>query len=203
MQPQTPSPNPQQYDFIMKDRQPTKKGFKLAFLKLPKPVLIFLGAVLGVIILIIALSVISGSGKSANVDYISAIARAQEISRVSTAVEQLSKDVDTQNLASTTNSALTSAQTQLSDYLTARSIKIVPTSLTVYMSEATDIQMQTAASNGNLASTYTAYLKTQLSAYQASLQAAYKTAEDNGKTILDEAYNSAKAILSSPQLNRS
>lgn len=200
MQPQKPaSPNPQ-YDFIMSDKQASQKGLKLPSLGLPKPVKIGLAVLIGLIILIVAYSLLT-SGKSSNSQlYASALARAQEIARVSTSVGTLAQDSQTQNLAATTQNALSSEQAQITSYLAEQKIKVSTSSLAADDNTATDTQMQNAATNGNLPGVYASYLKTQLAEYQNDLQSVYKTAGPNGKTILNSAYNSTVVLLAIPQV---
>lgn len=200
MQPQSPNP---QYDFIMKDGQRAKKGFGLPKLNLPRPVLISLAGIVGLFILIIGYSLLSSGKTSSSQGYVAAMARAQEIARVSTSVATLAQDSPTQNLAATAQNTLSSEQAQLTTYLKGQKIKVSTVALAADKSSATDTQMQTASTNGNLASVYAAYLKTQLGLYQKEIQIAYKTAGPSGKAILNAAYASVKVILASPQVANS
>jgi hypothetical protein len=197
MQPQSSNPN---YDFIMKDGQQVKKGFGLPKLNLPKPIKIGLAVIIGLFVLIIIYSLFSSGKTSSSQGYAAAMARAQEISRVSTSVGTLAKDSQTQDLAATTQNSLASEQSQLASYLKGQKIKITTATLAADKNSATDTQMQTASTNGNLAGVYASYLKTQLGLYQTELQAAYKTAGPSGKAILNTAFSSVKVILASPQV---
>jgi hypothetical protein len=198
MQPQTPS---QQFDFITKDGPAaSKKGFKLPSTGLPKILTRSILIVFILAILIVVYSIIAGSSGSRDEDYIGALARGQEIIRVSTNVGQLSQNPSTQNLAATIQASLTSQQSQITTYLTGQKVKVSTAQLNADQNSSTDSQMQTASTNGNLDDTYYAYLKTQLGVYQNDLQTAYKSAGPHGKVILTSAYNSVQVILQSSQL---
>ena len=196
MQPRAPNSN---YDFIMKDGQPAKKGFKLPSTGLPKKAVWAIGGVLGLMILAVIYSAVSGGGGSGQ-PYANALARGQEIIRVSTSVGQLAQDVPTQNLAATTQNALTSEQTQLTAYLTTQKIKVSTLALNGDKNTSTDSAMQTANTNGNLNSVYAAYLKSQLQLYAADLKTAYNSSGSHGKTILSNAFNSTEVLLQSPEI---
>ncbi len=197
MQPQTPS---QQFDFITQDGQPSKKGSGLPLPHLPKLAWIILGAVFGVIVLVIIVSSISGNKGDNSQNYLVALARGQEIIRVSTSVGQLAQDTPTQNLSATVQNSLTSEQTQLTSYLADQKVKPGTLQLAADKNSNTDTQMQTASTNGNLSGVYASYLKAQLATYETDLQQAYKNAGPKGKTILSNAYNSVQVILQSPQV---
>jgi hypothetical protein len=200
MQPQTPvSPTPQ-YDFILKDKQAPKKGLSLPALNLPKPIIYGLGVFIILIIFAIVASLLSSGSNNSILAYTSVQARAQEIVRVSTSVEALAQDAPTQDLATTTLNVLGNEQTRLSAYLTLNKIKLSTAGLAGDMNSATDTQMQTASTNGDLNAVFTAYLKSQLALYSGELQNAYKVAGSHGKTILSGDYTSTQTLLSDPQI---
>ena len=199
MQPQAPSPNPN-LDFILKNGQPAKKGFKLPTAGLPKLAVRILAGVFILAVLVVIYSIIAGRGGSSSQDYVNALARGQEIIRVSTSVATLSTDSQTQNLAATTQNTLASEQAQLTSYLTTQKLKVGDAALNVDKNSATDTQMQTASTNGNLSSVYTSYLKAQLQKYRTDLQTAYKSSGPHGKAILSAAYDSVGIILASSQV---
>ena len=197
MQPQTPS---QQFDFITQGGKPAKSGSRLPLPHLPKLAWIILGIGLGILILVVAVSALSGNKGGNSLNYVAAMARSQEIIRVSTNVGQLATDSPTQNLAATVQSSLASEQAQLTSYLATQKIKASTAQLAADQNSNTDNQMKTASTNGNLSSVYASYLKAQLAAYETDLQTAYKDAGPKGKSILSAAYNSVQVILQSSQV---
>jgi hypothetical protein len=198
MQPSQPaSPNPQ-YDFIMNSGQQPKKGW-LPNLGLPRPVQYGLAAVLVLIVLIISWALLFGGKSGSTQEIISLMARAQEISRVSTLAGQQTQDSNTKALAATVNSALGSQETQLKNYLSIAGQKIDSKLLAADQNSAIDTQLQSAVQNNNLESTYINYLSDNLTAYKSSITSEFtKTSSSQLKAILSDAYDSVQTILSSP-----
>lgn len=200
MQPTSPDPK---FDFMLKNNQPAKKG--LAVPRMSKPLKIGLGVIVGVFLLIIISSVLSGRNKGATQPIINAMARGQEIIRV-TQLTQLTQqqlplqDPTTQALAATVFSSLTSDQQQLASYLAINHTKISKVQLAIDTDKTTDSSLQSASQNNNMDGAYASYLKTNLSTYEVDLQTAYKAAGPKGKAILKSAYDGTATLLSSPLL---
>lgn len=189
------------YDFILKDQQKSGSGFKLPnFSNGRLPFLILGGLIVLIFLIIIVSSFFKGGGVNSE-DLISAMAKAQEIARVSTlADQQTSADTGVHSTALTTVSSLSSDQAQLTSYLTSNGHKVGAKELAVDLDKSTDTAMQTAASNGSLAGFYYSYLKKNLADYQNKINEAYKTSPTNARVILKTAYDSTTVILASPQL---
>lgn len=202
-QPQEPGPendaNPNPYGFILDSQHPSEPKPRHPPSRLKKLAFMVGGGAVGLILLIILASVILGGG-GASKDLISALARGQEITRVSTIAQPQLRDSDLQGLAATTIVSLTSQQAQISTYLKSTGSKIDQKTLAQYHNSKTDSDFKTAAINGNLATAYTQYLKQNLEAYAASLQAAYKNGSSKTKTTVAPALISAQTLLKSPQI---
>jgi hypothetical protein len=196
MQPQSPDPK---FDFMLKDNQPAKRG--LALPNMPKPVKIILAAIIGVILLIIIYSLLSGRSSGATQPVINSMARGQETLRVTKLVQQLQpQDPTTQALAATVSAALSSDQAQLKSYLAANHTKPSAALLAADADKSADTQLQSASQNNSLDAAYAAYLKTNLAKYQTDLQTAYQSAGPKGKAILKVAFDSTTTLLSTPPL---
>ncbi|PJE65724.1 hypothetical protein COU91_00180 [Candidatus Saccharibacteria bacterium CG10_big_fil_rev_8_21_14_0_10_47_8] len=192
------SPNPS-YDFIYKDPPKPKRGpFKLP--NMPKPMLLLVGGVI-VLVLVIIIAVIVGRGSNDSQKYIELMSRSQEIVRVSDIVKPLTKNTDTLSLIATTEAALSSEQSSLSNYLATNGTKVGVKDLTLYLDKTSDDKIQAATQNNNLDSTYAKYLKDQLNSYLSQLQSTHKVAGKNAKVILDNAISSTETILNSPLLS--
>jgi hypothetical protein len=190
MQPQSPNP---QFDFMLKDQQQAGRSLMP---NLPKPVKIASLAVAAIIVLIIIFSLFSG-GKD-NSPFAGVMARSQEISRVTAEAQKLNlQDPQTQALAATLSSALASDQKQIGAYLAKNNIKLSPTQLAADTDKTTDTTLQTASQNNGLDAAYVNYLKDALARYESDLQAAYKSAGPNGKTILSASFESTRTLLNS------
>lgn len=197
MQPQSPTP---QYDFIFNGAQTQPK--KPALGGVPKPVLFIIGAVI-LIVIIIVWSSLSGSKGADTKALIEAAGRAREIARISDLVSAQSKDANTQALAATVKTSLSSEQTQLTGYLSERGKKVSTKELDAYKNSSADSQLQSAAQNNSLESAYYTYLKTNLGSYKSDLSSVYSSASDKLKPILNDAYKNASLILTSPPVKGS
>ena len=196
MEPKSPSPN---YDFIMQDKKTAKKKLPLPSLpKLPKPFGTILVIVFVIFLLIIIIAVAFRGGSGGNQPLTDAMARAQEISRVSSLVQQAAPDSQTKDLAVTVQGSLGSEEAQFNNYIQKSGGKKVNLAkLTTDQNSNSDAQVKTAAQNNNLGQFYTAYLKNGLATYKSLLQTAYTSAKGDGKTTLSNAYNSIQVILNS------
>ena len=198
MQPKSPNPD---FDFMLKNRQASKKRLPLPSLNLPKPVKIVLAAVAGLLILVVILSLLSGRGNANSKNMISVLARCQETLRVTAVAQQLTfRDPQTQALAATVTDVFSSENAQLSKYLSGNHISASAGQLAVDKNPAIDSSFQSASQNNSLDATYVSYLKNALGLYETDLQTAYKTSGPNGKIILNNAFDSAKTLLNSPPL---
>ena len=198
MQPSSPDP---QFDFMLKNSQPAKKGLPLP--RLPKVAKIILAVVLGILLLVIISSVLSGRNKGSSQGIIGALARGQEISRVTTLTQQQLhlQDPETQALASTVSATLASDNQQLTSYLATNGTKVSKVILATDTDKSTDAQLQTASQNNSLDDAYRAYLKVNLAKYATNLQSAYKSAGPKGKAILKDSYESVQSLLSTSILS--
>lgn len=199
--PQSPPPTtPGQFDFMMKDQPKPPGRLNGLFVSLPKPAKIALAALGGLFVLVILYALFFG-GKTTNTDQLTAVAaKAQEIARVSTLAQTGSQNADTQGLAATTGEVLASQEQQLKSYLETNKAKVDSRKLAARLDKNTDAALNAALQNNNYDQTYFDYLKTNLSAYQSDLTAAYKGAGKNAQAILSAAYASVQTLLSAPQL---
>jgi hypothetical protein len=165
---------------------------------LPKPLKIGL-AILGAIILIIIVSsLLSGRNKGDTQQFVGVMARAQETIRVTTLVKQLQlQDPQTQALAATVTSSLSSDQQQIKSYLAKNHIKVKSSQLAVDTDKSIDTSLQSASQNNNLDTAYVNYIKNALTKYQSDLQLAYKDAGPNGQKILAVSFESTRALMNS------
>jgi hypothetical protein len=198
----TPQNQPNQYDFILKDKPKPKKSLVPNFTNLPRVPKLAAGIGLAVIVLIVLFVLVLGGRSTGSDKMVSAIAQAQEIVRVDAVATQQAKTAAsaTQNLIATSSAVLSSQQTELTQYLKTNKVKISKTKLNASLNKNTDTQLKAASQNNNLDSVYLSYLKNQLNNYQSALQTAYKSTGKNGKTILSKDFTSIQTLLSSPQL---
>jgi hypothetical protein len=194
MQPQSPNPD---FYFMLKDK-PKAARSHWAF-NLHGRTQVTLAVIAGVIVLMIAFSVLSSRGKSSSQNFVSALARANETLRITSLVQQQQAlhDPQTLALAATVSSSLTSDKQQIASYLAKNHVKLSPVQLSADLDKSTDASLQTAAQNNGLDAAYVSYLKTSLAKYETDLQAAYNSAGPNGKKLLAGSFVSARALLNS------
>lgn len=198
MQPNT-APGSGAYDFL--NQQPEKSGRKLPLPRLPKLAWILLIGALGLLFVLVAVALLfGGSSRTSSSPYVESLSYAQEIARVSESVKQMSQDPNVQGLASTTVAVLLTNNTELTGYLKNSGIKIDPKSLSSKEDKEVDTQLQDASQSNRLPEAYARYLSIYLEDYQKSLQAAYDQAGQEGKKIINEAYDSVEIILSAPAI---
>jgi NAD(P)-dependent dehydrogenase (short-subunit alcohol dehydrogenase family) len=195
---QAQSPNPD-YDFILKDQPKAKRGFSLPKGGARMP-LIILGILIVAFVLVVILAAVLRPKAGGAQDLVSISARAQEIVRVSTIVEPLAQNSDTQGLVATTKAALGSDQAQLAAYLSKSGIKSNDKSLGAYFDKNAESLMQAAAQGGSLDTTYAGYLKKSLTAYKSALESTYPKASATAKDILGSAFESTETLLAAPQI---
>lgn len=197
-----PPPSPD-YEFIFKDEQkkPAAK-FRLPLPNLPKPILLILGGLVGLMIIIIFYSLIFGGRTSNTEQIVGVIGRAEEIARVSDTVGRASQDSAIKNLAATTQAAMASDSATLTNYLKNAKVKVDTKKLKAYANAATDTEIQTAQQNNNLSAYYISYLKTSLTDYANTISQLYKNASVRSKPMLQDAFNNAKTILNSSQVTK-
>ena len=187
----------------MNSGQAPKKHFSLPKVNLPKPVKIAIGVIVALIIVIVLSSILFGNKTGSYQPYLSTLARAQEITRVSALAQDDSQDQTVQNLAATVQTTLSSQQAQITAYLKSNKASFGAKQLAADSDKSADAALQTATQNNNLQSVYQAYLKQNLALYKADISAAYAKAGPQGKTVLDNAYASVQTLLASPPLSNS
>jgi hypothetical protein len=195
MQPDT-TPGSGAYDFL--NQQPTKTGRRLPLPKLPKPAWIIIIGSLVILFILVTVALLFSGDRTSSSPYVESLSYAQEITRVSESVKQMSQDPNVQGLASTTTAVLLSNNTELTGYLKNSGIKVEPKSLASKEDKEVDAQLQEASQSNRLPEAYARYLSIYLEDYQTSLQAAYNQAGQEGKRLINEAYESVGIILSTP-----
>jgi len=197
MQPQSPNPD---FDFMLKNNPQPKSGLSLPAMS--KPVKIAALAIIAILLLIVISSTLSSHKGGGTKSVITAVAREQEILRVTQLVQtqQTLRDPGTAALAATVSSTLTSQQAQLLNYLATGHTKPSKAQLTADTDKTADAQLQSASQNNQLDDAYKNYLKQALTRYQIELQAAYKVVGPNGKVLLKDAYASNNTLLSNAPL---
>lgn len=196
--PPTPTSPAPQYDFIYNNPQPKKRfGLRLPSNNLSKLTMLIVGGGVVLAILIIVLSSVFGGKGVDTRQLVDIAAQAKEISRVSAQVAKQSRDLNTANLAATTQNSMDGEQTQITSYLKSAHKKYSTKDLNIHLDKNVDSELQTAVQNNRVSTFYGSYLKKHLGTYQNSLKTAFgSTSSAKLKPILQEAFASNKVILS-------
>lgn len=187
---------------MMNNQQPARRRLPLPSLNLPRPIKIILLAVGGIILLVIIFSVLGNRSSGSATAFAGVLARGQETLRVTQLVQQQLQlqDPQTQALAATVSSSLTSDQVQLKNYLARIHISVSAVQIAADTDKSTDTSLQTAQQNNNLDGAYVSYLQGSLARYEQDIQKAYKLAGPNGKKLLNNSFDGVQTLLSSPPL---
>ncbi|MGH7157389.1 MAG: hypothetical protein ACREGG_04755 [Candidatus Saccharimonadales bacterium] len=196
MQPQSPNKD---FDFMLKDKPAA--GSRFSWAHLHGHTQVTLGVIAGVILLIVAFSLLSGRNNGSSQDFVGVLARGQETLRVTQVAQQLNlQDPQSVALAATVDAGLSSDQVQLKNYLAKNKISISDAQLAADKDSSTDASLQSASQNNNLDGAYVSYLKTALTQYETDLQTTYKSVGPNGKNLLQTAFGSANTLLTTSPL---
>lgn len=209
-EPQAVSPQQEPYAFITDPQGPLKAPQQLMG---GKP-LLFRVAVIGggLVVLLIVLSALKGLifGGGFNLPpFVAVLQDQQELIHLTTNALQPQAGQsasplpsDYLNFATTVQVTVTSAQAQLTTYLTNNKQKVSPTLLSLKVSTSIDNQLSTAAAAGTYTSAFQSVMTSQLDTYAADLRTAYdKTSGLKGHAQLSSDY--AQASLLVKQLNQS
>lgn len=193
--PHTPSPS--DYEFILNSQKPGR-GIRVGRSGGGiKKLWWVVGGLIVVLLVVGLISLFSRGNSGANIDLLTKTAQQQtEIVRVANlALAQTGASQETQNLA--TNSALTvsSDLTQLKQYLSKNGHALKDKQLLAGKDSTTDTKLTAANTSGTYDSVYSQVLKDQLTAYQTTLQEAYKaTTGPTGQKLLSNAYDNAQLL---------
>lgn len=192
------------YDFIMNPDQPATPKKSL----LPgsgdsgtKGIVLRVGLVAGgLVVLLIIFSVVRGllTGGGSQPHLITVVQDQQELVQLTTkATQQQGISTTNSNFAATASLSLSSAQSDMIQYLSVTGVKkIEPKALNLKVSAKTDKQLTDAAVASTYNETFHGLMKTKLETYQRDLQQAYnKTSGPNGRKLLSAQFDQAELLL--------
>lgn len=191
--PQQPVVNP--YGFIMNPQQPQKKApFGSSGSNLQKILFASGGAAVLLIIGILVFNLLFSSPGSSE-QLIKVAQQQQEIVRMNTYATRLANQ-DMKNVAATTSATFLSEQAQYTAFLAESNLKIDQKKLAAGLKSSNTVLLESAVSTNTLDNTYKDILITELTTYQADLDAAYKAvSKQESKDLLLKMYTSAGLIL--------
>jgi hypothetical protein len=200
-QPSAQQPQQQPYDFIMNPEQPQAPKQKLPGLSPNSSLLqrlLLLGGGLVVLIIIIAIARSLLSPGTDYTGYVSVAQQQQELLHIlspedDTTFQNLS--ANNQNFVATASLSLSSAQSQLIQYLGRNGQKVETKQLNLKLNAQTDQQLANAATAGTYDQTFSDVMKSELEQYVNTLVTTYKQATGkNGRALLNDQYCQAQLL---------
>jgi hypothetical protein len=193
-QPQAPPPH-QPYDFIMNPASAPKAPLLPGGNSLLKRVLVVGG---GLVLLLIVFSILKGVlGGGSNLQSYVGIAQDQQgiIHIVNAATQQKDLSQNSLNFATTAQLSLSSAQSDLVDYLGKNGQKLDRKQLNLGVSTALDKQLGAAIVASTYEQTFREVMQNKLTEYMSDLQKAFGQSKGkNGRTLLSDDYKQAKLL---------
>lgn len=161
----------------------------------------------GLLILLVLFLIIKGLFGHSNIPALVTVAQdQQEIIHLTTNPGQqkngppASLSVASQNFAITAKLSITSAQSDLIQYMQNNGKKVKPKTLSLKVSKNLDDQLTGAIANNTYDQLFKQTMQNKLGEYEQALKIAYKeTKGPKGRTLLSNDYNSAQLLLQ--QLN--
>jgi hypothetical protein len=196
------NPGPQHdYSFITDPGKPPRKSLLPGASSLLGRVLLVVG---GLLVLVIIFVIVRGAlTGGSSVPAFVGIAQEQEelIHLTDGADKENSLNEVNQNFAITARLSLTSAQSELIQYMSKNGTTINAKDLGIKISATTDQKLTSAATNNTYNETFKTIMQTKLTEYQKDMQQLYadKATGKTGKALLDKDYAAAGLLIE--QLN--
>lgn len=196
MQPDTPPPPQNPYEFIMNSGEQSKKTLLPGGGNTKQRIMLVGGG--GAVLLIVFMVIFSllMGGNKGNEQVLIGLAQQQtELVRVAAIGVTKAKSPNTQNLAITTQLSVSSAQKDLLTLIKKQKIKLDPKILTQTKNTKTDTQLTAAEQDNRFDETFTLVLQQQLSAYALALKNAFNESTGiNTRQALSEAAKNAELL---------
>lgn len=196
---QTPEQNP--YDFIMNSGEPVKKsplGLPSGNSVLQRILIVGGGLVILLVVGIIAMSLLGGSGKS-NSEQLLTLAQTQtEIMRVTDVIlkQPATRSESTRILATNTALSVESTQKQVLAMIESSGKKVNTKELGLLKNAKTDTTLNTAALNNQYDDVATQVIITELKNYRTQLKTTYDgTSDQKNKVVLSDAFKGVGLLL--------
>lgn len=193
---QQPTPQPQNYDFIVNPQtEPPKQKF-MANTSLPKKIIFFGGALIILFIVFsVAKSVLSGPS---DVDKFVSVAQDQQqlISIATTVSQKTGLSTKSINSALTSQLGLSSDQSATLAYMANNGKKVKSKELNAGSSASINQQLTASVEAGTIDQTYQSVMLQELQSYLDNLQKVYKQTDGKkGHALLESNYKSGKLLV--------
>jgi hypothetical protein len=183
------------YEFIVNPATPKRSGRMFSGNKFVIQIALLLGGVL-VLVIIGAIVISALAPKSNTADLESLVETQAELVRVASEGAGQASAQDVQNFVANLELSLSSNQTQLTNYLTAHGATLNSKQLASKQNSQTDTLLTNAIATNTYDSALMTTLNSELTNYQAAIQATYKlTMVTKTKQLLQAEYTAASLLL--------
>ena len=165
--------NQNSYDFILSDRPKSHKLLALGGSTKMRVIQVVVGAVVLIIIFVVAFNLIFGSGKSKNTQLYQIAATQQDIIDLTKQGATNSHNVQIINQSATTSLVLTTQSNNLNSYLTKLGIKKLDKIVVPYRDTQYKKALSDALNAGKYDDSYQAIYANFIGSYRSKLQTAY------------------------------
>lgn len=190
----TPAGKPD-YGFILDPSKPSKTGLFQTTSRIPRGLLMVIGAVLLLAVLLVLKSALSSNDLSLP-SIVSVVQQQEELITLTTSGTQNAQSVAVKNFSETCLVSLQSEQQQLLAYLVANHHKISANQLQQQVSKPVADQLTTAVNNSSFDDTYKSIMQQKLTSYQQAVaQAALNTKGPKGQSLLRSDSEAVQLLL--------
>lgn len=185
------------YEFILNPQKPARPPLiDLSGASMFKRlILVFSGLFLLIVITVFGMSFLNKSAKEHNEQIFGIIQTQSEIIRVAGAAQQKIYSKDLLNQTINTKLSINSSKSELSSALAESGYKINTKKLLASQNPDNDALLEQGEQNGTFDQTYQKLLESQLTEYQAQLQAAYETATPSEQAAIQSSFEQVNLLL--------
>ncbi len=198
MQPEQPNSNP--YDFIFNaPEQPKQSRFPVPRgNSIKSRVLLVVGGIVALIVVVILVLSLLGSGDKANANRLLEIAQTQtEIIRIADGARTKARSKAALNLATNVSATISSSQQAIIPLVKDAGLKTDTKQLALKQNSSTDKTLQAASENGQYDQAFQEEIMKEVTAYKQLLKDTYQiSTKEKQKNVLNTAYENAATLLS-------
>lgn len=198
----TPQPTPQQqpqnpYGFIYDAPHNAKRPFSPPGGMKGRIALVAGGLILLIMLIVVAVSLFTGSDDAVTQRYVDVAKRQTEIIRITTLGEEKATSLQTRSFAATTRLGLTTAQSDMTALLDKKGVsgKELSKQLSASKNSKSDEALEQAQKNGRFDEVFTDLLENELANYKKEINAAAGSATKSEKKTLQTAFDQATLLL--------
>lgn len=195
--PDSPTPEPEKYDFIVNSDKPKPSIKLIKVTSLKSRLIVAAGGVVGLSILIwIFVAILSNASSAPTAQLIAITQEQNELARISVTPAQSAALNPTQTFAITTNLSMLSEQQAFLAFLHTLGTTPSAAVLAATRNPKTDAALTAAQTAGTYDQTYISITQSELTNYEHSLKQAFAgTKNTNERQLINTAYKQAELLM--------